>query len=165
LKTVSCCAGRTIAALASYTCTAREPGGRLQRSQATRVLHESGFASRRSAPQIEILLLALGNLGLSLLEHAQNGFFQWTEWIPVAAGAFGTSFLLVAWVRPDPGLLRVTQIDEAPRVPAISPSLPEASHRPNLVPAKGHRADRQTGRACDCRDSSATQCLCFGTGP
>jgi hypothetical protein len=61
-----------------------------------------------------ILLLALGgfagNLGLSLLDHAQNGFFQWTEWIPVAAGAFGTSFLFVAWLRPDPGLLRVTQI-------------------------------------------------------
>jgi len=42
---------------------------------------------------------------------------------------------------------------------------PRRHTRPNLVPAKGHRADRQTGRSRDCRDSSATQCLCFGTGP
>ncbi len=51
-----------------------------------------------------LLLLALGgfagNLGLSLLDHAQNAFFRWTEWIPVFAAAFGSAFLLVAWIRP-----------------------------------------------------------------
>ncbi len=58
-----------------------------------------------------LTLLALGgfagNLGLSLLDHAQNGFFRWTEWIPVVAAAFGTSFLLVAWLRPDPVVVRL----------------------------------------------------------
>ncbi len=56
-----------------------------------------------------LMLLALGgfvgNLGLSLLDHAQNGFFHWTEWIPVVAAAFGSSFLFMAWVRPTPGLV------------------------------------------------------------
>jgi hypothetical protein len=51
-----------------------------------------------------LMLLALGgfagNLGLSLLDHAQNGFFRWTEWVPVVAAAFGCSFLLVAWIWP-----------------------------------------------------------------
>jgi preprotein translocase subunit Sss1 len=51
-----------------------------------------------------LLLLALGgclgNLGLSLLDHAQNAFFRWTEWIPVVAAAFATSFIFVAWLRP-----------------------------------------------------------------
>jgi hypothetical protein len=58
-----------------------------------------------------LLLLALGgfvgNLGLSLLDHAQNGFFRWTEWIPVFTAAFATSFLLLALLRPDPALVRV----------------------------------------------------------
>ena len=61
-----------------------------------------------------LVLLALGgfagNLGLSLLDHAQNGFFRWTEWIPVEAAAFGTSFLFVAWLRPRAALVRATQI-------------------------------------------------------
>ncbi len=47
-----------------------------------------------------ILFLALGgfvgNLGLSLLDHAQNGFFRATEWIPVVAASYGISFLVVA---------------------------------------------------------------------
>ena len=38
----------------------------------------------------------VGNFALSLLDHAQNGFFMATEWIPVIASAFGISFLLVA---------------------------------------------------------------------
>jgi hypothetical protein len=58
-----------------------------------------------------LMLLALGgfagNLGLSLLDHAQNGFFRWTEWSPVVAAAFGTSFLFVVWLRPDPALVRL----------------------------------------------------------
>ncbi len=47
-----------------------------------------------------VLFLALGgflgNLGLSLLDHAQNGFFRVTEWIPVAAAAYGIAFLALA---------------------------------------------------------------------
>jgi hypothetical protein len=59
-----------------------------------------------------VLLLALGgnvgNLGLSLLDHAQNGFFSTAEWIPVITACFGTSFLLMTLVRPAPGYLRLT---------------------------------------------------------
>lgn len=57
-----------------------------------------------------VLFLALGgfigNFALSLLDHAQNGFFYVTEWIPVVAAAFGVSFLAVAIVKPDRALLR-----------------------------------------------------------
>jgi hypothetical protein len=59
-----------------------------------------------------VLLLALGgnlgNLGLSLLDHAQNGFFSVAEWVPVVMAAFGTSFLFVALMRPEPRFLRLT---------------------------------------------------------
>ncbi len=52
-----------------------------------------------------VLFLALcgvvGNLGLSLADHSQNGFFQTTEWIPVAVAAFGVGALLPAVVWPD----------------------------------------------------------------
>ena len=41
----------------------------------------------------------VGNLALSLCDHAQNGFFDAAEWIPVIAAAFGFSFLLVATCR------------------------------------------------------------------
>ncbi len=41
----------------------------------------------------------VGNLALSLCDHAQNGFFEKTEWIWVIAAAFAVSFLLVAIVR------------------------------------------------------------------
>lgn len=58
-----------------------------------------------------VLLLALGgfvgNFALSVLDHAQNGFFRVTEWIPVVAAAFAASFLLVAVVRPHPTFLRL----------------------------------------------------------
>lgn len=58
-----------------------------------------------------VLLLSLGgfvgNLGLSLLDHAQNGFFTRLEWIPVAAAAFAVSFLLVALLHPIRPLLRI----------------------------------------------------------
>jgi hypothetical protein len=40
----------------------------------------------------------IGNLGLSLLDHAQNGFFDALEWIPVVAAAFACGFLGVALV-------------------------------------------------------------------
>src|SRR5579859_635804 len=46
-----------------------------------------------------VLLLALGgfvgNFIFSLADHAQNGFFHATEWIPVASSALAIGFLLV----------------------------------------------------------------------
>ena len=46
-----------------------------------------------------VILLALGgffgNFVLSLTDHASNGFFDRTEWIPVISSAFATGFLLV----------------------------------------------------------------------
>jgi hypothetical protein len=51
-----------------------------------------------------ILVLAfggfLGNFALSLLDHAQNGFFSPIEWIPVAAAALAIGFLSVELARP-----------------------------------------------------------------
>ena len=47
-----------------------------------------------------VLVLSLGgfagNFVLSLADHAQNGFFDPREWIPVIASAFAVGFLLVA---------------------------------------------------------------------
>lgn len=46
-----------------------------------------------------VILLALGgffgNFVLSLTDHASNGFFAKTEWIPVISSAFATGFLIV----------------------------------------------------------------------
>lgn len=58
-----------------------------------------------------VVFLALGgfagNFVLSLADHAQNGFFNRGEWIPVAASALGVAFLLMLVVRPhDTVLLR-----------------------------------------------------------
>jgi hypothetical protein len=54
-----------------------------------------------------VLVLALGgfvgNFIFSLADHAQNGFFRHSEWIPVAASAFAVAFLLL------PFLVRVTR--------------------------------------------------------
>jgi hypothetical protein len=51
-----------------------------------------------------LLLLTLGgfvgNFALSVLDHAQNGFFRPTEWIPVASAALAIGFLGVALARP-----------------------------------------------------------------
>jgi hypothetical protein len=59
-----------------------------------------------------IVFLALGgfagNLALSLLDHAQNGFYRPIEWIPVAAAAFATSFLAVTLLLPSAKLVRAT---------------------------------------------------------
>ncbi len=45
-----------------------------------------------------VLFFALGgfagNFLLSLSDHAINGFFHWTEWIPVVSSAFAVGFLL-----------------------------------------------------------------------
>ena len=50
------------------------------------------------------LFLALagvvGNFGLSLADHARNGFFDAREWIAVVAAAFGVGTLLVAVLWP-----------------------------------------------------------------
>jgi hypothetical protein len=57
-----------------------------------------------------VLVLALGgfagNLGLALLDHAQNGFFHPSEWIAVGGAAFATSFLLLVVWRPEDAVLR-----------------------------------------------------------
>lgn len=54
-----------------------------------------------------VILMALGgffgNFVLSLTDHASNGFFARTEWIPVASSAFATGFLIV------PILMQVTR--------------------------------------------------------
>jgi hypothetical protein len=36
-----------------------------------------------------------GNFALSLADHATNGFFRWSEWIPVISSAVAVGFLLV----------------------------------------------------------------------
>ena len=41
-----------------------------------------------------------GNFVLSLCDHAQNGFFDWREWIPVYASALAVGFLVAAAARP-----------------------------------------------------------------
>lgn len=51
-----------------------------------------------------VLLLALGgffgNFIFSLTDHAQNGFYHATEWIPVVSSAFAVGFLLTPFVTP-----------------------------------------------------------------
>jgi len=41
----------------------------------------------------------LGNFILSLCDHAQNGFFHYSEWLPVISSAFAMSFLTISLVR------------------------------------------------------------------
>lgn len=48
----------------------------------------------------------LGNLGLSLADHAINGFFHATEWIPVGASSFAFSALLMMALAPTDRALR-----------------------------------------------------------
>ena len=51
-----------------------------------------------------VIFLALGgffgNFVLSLTDHASNGFFLRTEWIPVISSAFATGFLFVLLIIP-----------------------------------------------------------------
>jgi hypothetical protein len=66
------------------------------------------MVSSRSAEWARwVIFLALGgfvgNFVLSLTDHASNGFFAKTEWIPVISSAFATGFLIV------PLLLGVTR--------------------------------------------------------
>lgn len=61
-----------------------------------------------------IVVLALGgfagNFVLSLADHAQNGFFNRLEWVPVVAAALGIGFLLVAALRPHDSALRTATL-------------------------------------------------------
>lgn len=51
-----------------------------------------------------VLLLAwggfVGNFLLSLIDHAQNGFFYATEWVPVVVSAVAVGYLFAVIVRP-----------------------------------------------------------------
>ncbi len=51
-----------------------------------------------------VIFLAMGGFvgvfAVSLGDHAQNGFFFRTEWIPVAGAALAASFLLTVLIRP-----------------------------------------------------------------
>jgi hypothetical protein len=51
-----------------------------------------------------VVLMALGgfagNFIFSLTDHAQNGFFHWTEWIPVVSSAFAVGFLVTPFLTP-----------------------------------------------------------------
>jgi hypothetical protein len=67
------------------------------------------LVNRMTAPRTAewarwVLLLALGgffgNFVLTLTDHAENGFFLYTEWIPVVSSAFATGFLLVPLILP-----------------------------------------------------------------
>ena len=49
----------------------------------------------------------MGNFGLALCDHAMNGFFHATEWLPVFASALAVGFLGVALVDQHEGLVRV----------------------------------------------------------
>src|SRR5262245_5730688 len=59
-----------------------------------------------------VLLLALGgfigNFTFSLTDHAQNGFFNPLEWLPVASSAIAVGFLLVPFlIRVDGAYIRI----------------------------------------------------------
>jgi hypothetical protein len=64
-------------------------------------------ASRDASWSDWVLVMAVGgfvgNFVFSLADHAQNGFFHATEWIPVAASAYAVAFLSM------PLLMRVRQ--------------------------------------------------------
>lgn len=62
-----------------------------------------------------VLLLALGgfvgNFVFSLTDHAQNGFFNAIEWVPVASSGIAIGFLLVPFLRPvNRAYLRLTAV-------------------------------------------------------
>jgi hypothetical protein len=51
-----------------------------------------------------VLLMGLGgvvgNFVFSLTDHAQNGFYHWTEWIPVVSSALAVGFLTTIYLTP-----------------------------------------------------------------
>jgi hypothetical protein len=59
-----------------------------------------------------VIFLALGgfvgNFIFSLTDHAQNGFYHWTEWIPVCSSALAVGFMIVPLaMRVDRAYLRL----------------------------------------------------------
>lgn len=44
----------------------------------------------------------VGNFVLSLADHAINGFFRWSEWIPVISSALAVGFFLMYFVQAPP---------------------------------------------------------------
>ena len=63
------------------------------------------MVDRRSAEWPRwVLLLGLGgvfgNFLFSLTDHAQNGFYHWTEWIPVGSSALAVGFLTTIYLTP-----------------------------------------------------------------
>ena len=73
------------------------------------LLHTEPLGSAAFGPWVLTLSLGgvLGNFVISVLDHAQNGFFNTTEWIPVAAAALVAGFLLLAVLRPERAFLRL----------------------------------------------------------
>ena len=65
--------------------------------------HTVGMDSMEWGRWILVMAFAgfLGNYVLSLCDHAQNGFFNWREWIPVFTSAMAVGFLMTAIVQPD----------------------------------------------------------------
>ena len=100
-----------------------------------------------------------GNFVLSLLDHEQNGFSFWTEWIPVVAAALAVSNLLLVGLRrtPAPGLIRLAVLTlllhagirgRAPRLLAS----PRRRHQRHRRPAlRGVRPRRPAVRAAPVR--------------
>ena len=66
------------------------------------LLRSEDADGRAFGPWVLCLTLGgfLGNFFLSVLDHAQNGFFHATEWIPVASAAFAVSFLALSLALP-----------------------------------------------------------------
>jgi hypothetical protein len=60
-------------------------------------------SNSRDWPQWVVLLALggfVGNFLFSLTDHAQNGFYHWSEWIPVISSAFAVGFLCVPFLTP-----------------------------------------------------------------
>jgi hypothetical protein len=72
------------------------------------LVHSEDASTPRFGRWVVVLALGgfAGNFALSVLDHAQNGFFHATEWIPVAAAAYAVAFLGAAVARPSSALLR-----------------------------------------------------------
>jgi hypothetical protein len=65
------------------------------------ILNRMVAPSSREWAEWVLLLTAggfFGNFGLSLADHASNGFFRPVEWLPVVTAAFAASFLVVPFL-------------------------------------------------------------------
>lgn len=72
------------------------------------LVHSADAGTPRLGPWVILLALGgfVGNFVLSVLDHAQNGFFHVTEWIPVASAAYAITFLIAFVARPSSVLVR-----------------------------------------------------------